>query len=238
MYLLIADYYSKLYPIVEKLESTSKAIAKITNMIFSMFGHPNTIISDNGPQFIGQEYQLMVSKTGISHVTISPYHSESPGFIERMVRTVKTILTITSKQQSALLMYRTTPIGPNMPSPAEMIFGRKIQGNLPVYVKPQTTKEQRAFRENNRMRSEQWYISSSKILPELDIDDRIFYQDVWKRAWMRWVIIGKGPEPRSYTLKCITLVFHDRKFHDCEFHRPSSLIWVRITPSLKFKDQE
>ena len=70
-----------------------------------MFGYPNRIISDNGPQFIGQEYQVMIRKYGIAHVTSSPHHPKSHGFIERMVRSVKGLFTKTTLHQYALLMY-------------------------------------------------------------------------------------------------------------------------------------
>jgi transposase InsO family protein len=203
-YLLIADYYTK-YPIVEKLESlTSKTVTDITDRVFSMFGYPNRIISDNGPQFIGQDYQAMTKKHGIAHITSSPHHPKSHGFIERMVRSVKALFTKTTRQQYALLMFRATPPGANMPSPAEMMFGRKIQCNLPVRVTSPATDEQRTTRENNIQQSEKRYNESSKDLMELNIDDQIYYQDVAKRTWLPGVIIGIGPEPRSYTIKCST----------------------------------
>ena len=91
-----------------------------------------------------------------------------------------------------------------MPSPAEMMFGRRIQCNLPVRVTSPAPDEQHETRENNSQRSEQRYNWSSKDLTELNIDDQIFYQDVAKRTWSPGVIIGVGPEPRSYTLKCAT----------------------------------
>ena len=56
-HLIIADCYSK-YPFVEELTAvSSKAVTEKTLKIFPMFGIPNTVISDNGPQFIGMEYK-------------------------------------------------------------------------------------------------------------------------------------------------------------------------------------
>ena len=34
----------------------------------------------------------------------------------------------------ALLCIRTTPVDSNVPSPGELLFGRKLQGNLPVRI--------------------------------------------------------------------------------------------------------
>ena len=159
MYLIVADYYSK-FPFVKKLTTyTSKTLTSTTEKLFSMFVYPNTIISDNGSQFIGRKYQEMVKQQDISHITSSPHHSKSHGFIERMVRTVKALFAKTSRHQHALLMYRTTPTGPNLPPPAEMIFGRKIPTNLPTRVKSPATEQQR---ESTHQRQQQTTVVQQK----------------------------------------------------------------------------
>ena len=92
-YLIIADYHSK-YPVVHQLgtDSTSKTIAQITSNTFALFGVPNTIISDNGPQFVGQAFQELLKSYGVTHITSSPLHPKYHGFIERMIRTVKALI--------------------------------------------------------------------------------------------------------------------------------------------------
>ena len=61
-FIIIADYMSK-YPIIEHLghDTTSYAVAKITSKYISLFGAPHSIISDNGPQFIGKPYKQLMS---------------------------------------------------------------------------------------------------------------------------------------------------------------------------------
>ena len=50
-YLVVVDYYSR-YPEVHKLNSTTAdAIIHTLKSTFSRFGIPETVISDNGPQF-------------------------------------------------------------------------------------------------------------------------------------------------------------------------------------------
>ena len=75
-FIIIADYMSK-YPIIEHLghDTTSYAVAKITSKYISLFGAPHSIISDNGPQFIGKPYKQLMSSFNIAHVTSSPHHS-------------------------------------------------------------------------------------------------------------------------------------------------------------------
>ena len=88
-YLLVTDYHSK-YPLVYKLKDTSsKAVAGIMSGVFSLFGPPAEIMSDNGPQFTGQPFKDMCRKWSITHKTSSPHYPRSNGLAERMVRTVK-----------------------------------------------------------------------------------------------------------------------------------------------------
>ena len=42
----------------------------------------------------------------------------------------------------------------------------------------------------------------NKELPELQLNQPIFYQDVILKTWSPGTIIGYGPDPRSYTITC------------------------------------
>lgn len=197
-YLIIADYMSK-YPIVEKIsgEMSSKHIAAITLKYICMFGIPNTIISDNGPQFIGQAYQQLMKAHGICHITSSPHHPRSHGFIEREIRTVKAIMKKEENRHLyAMLVLRTTPLGSNTPSPAELLFGRKVPSNLPIRTSGPNNDNLRTDREQPE--------TTGKDPASYNIDDPIYFQDAAKKTWSPGIIIGVGPEPRSYTIQCST----------------------------------
>src|SRR5262249_51542297 len=47
------------------------------------------IISDNGPQFIAQDFKEFIRICGMTHVRTSPYYPQSNGKIERFHRTIK-----------------------------------------------------------------------------------------------------------------------------------------------------
>lgn len=201
-YLVIADYYSK-FPFVEQMrDMSSKATVNITEKIISTFGIPTQIISDNGGPFIGCAYQNMIQKYSISHVTSSPRYSKSHGFIESQVKIAQNIVKKAKDVPSALLAHRCTPLGHNLPSPAELLFNRKIGGNLPTYVKSSATDADIEKRQVMQQKTATWYDQNAKQLPELCMNQTIFYQDAAKRTWTPGVIIGIGPEPRSYTVKC------------------------------------
>ena len=134
------------YPIVQNLrEISSNSIAHIMSNIVSMFGIPSEIISDNDPQFIGSPLQDLMKKLDIIHTTSSPHHARSHGFIGRQIRTVKGMIRKSLHESDmAMLSLRTTPIGPNLPSPAELLFNRKIGNQLPIHNgnKPDSVKDQ------------------------------------------------------------------------------------------------
>ncbi|XP_063959342.1 uncharacterized protein K02A2.6-like [Lytechinus pictus] len=69
-YLIITDYFSKC-PFVKEVRGrcTSSAIIQLTKSIFSEHGVPSKVVSDNGPQFASEEYQIFSQTWGFAHVT-------------------------------------------------------------------------------------------------------------------------------------------------------------------------
>ena len=71
-FLLMCDYFSK-YPIVTALHATtSEKVTEEIRKAVSLFGRPDEIVSDNGPQCIGKPFQDFVQKRGIQHTPGSP----------------------------------------------------------------------------------------------------------------------------------------------------------------------
>ena len=195
-YLIVSDYFSK-YTLVEHLTTTtSQKVADTSRHIFASFGIPNTIISENGPQFIGAAYQQMLRDFDVTHITSSPHHPMSHGFIERQIRSVKAIMRKSPQDtDKALLMMRNTPLGSQLPSPAEILFGRRLQTNLPIKTTNMNNESLREFASREASQGGQ-------ELPELQLNQPVLYQDVAKRTWHPGTIVGHGPEPRSYTVLC------------------------------------
>ena len=81
-YLVAVDYYSRFVE-VEKLSSTtsSSVITKLKSM-FSRFGIPVEVISDNGPRFDSQEMMQFSEDYGFRHTTTSPHYPQSNGLAE------------------------------------------------------------------------------------------------------------------------------------------------------------
>ena len=72
-FLVIVDAHSK-WP--EALEIPCTSAAKtITALrkLFASYGLPEQVVSDNGPQFTSEEFQLFMKNNGIKHIQCAPY---------------------------------------------------------------------------------------------------------------------------------------------------------------------
>ena len=135
-YMLIADLYSK-FPIIRKLTNmSSSTVINHLKGIFDEHGIPERLISDNGPQYSSEEFRVFSARYGFEQVTSSPLYPRSNGFIERTVQTVKKLFTKAKENSGdphlAMLCLRTTPIDHNLPSPCELLNGRRYKSNLPA----------------------------------------------------------------------------------------------------------
>ena len=107
-YLLIVDYMSR-FPVIRHLSNmTAKMVAEHMKAIFSELGVPKTLVSDNGPCYIGDQFKKTMSYLGIMHITTSPHHHQSSGLAEGYVNVMTDIITFNSQSQGDKLNARLT----------------------------------------------------------------------------------------------------------------------------------
>ena len=85
-YLVVADAYSKFPEIVKMTSTTATATINALRDIFSRYGLPEIMVSDNGPQFIASEFQHFCRNNGIMHRTSAAYKPSTNGQTERVVQ--------------------------------------------------------------------------------------------------------------------------------------------------------
>ena len=82
-YLLIVDYTSR-FPDVYKLSSmTGVHIADQCKLVFSEYGWPKTLISDNGPCYTSQAFISVMKSFSVNHITSSLHYPQSNGLAEK-----------------------------------------------------------------------------------------------------------------------------------------------------------
>ena len=205
-FLIIVDYYSK-FSYIRKLSTTTSAmVAEQTKQILSESGIPQRVISDNGPQFTGEAYQQFVCTWEIEHVTSSPRYPMSNGMVERAIRTVKNTLDKARKSgvdpYLAMLSIQATPISDKLPSPAELLLGRKLQINLPSYVTPPANREITRQQLTQRQQSQAFYHDRhARQLRSLAPGDPITVKNPITSKWDRAFVVSRSDKPRSYIIQ-------------------------------------
>ena len=124
-YLLIADTFSK-YPFTFRITTkTADTVIQKFTQLFSQYGNPKSLTTDNGPPFSSEPFAQFMSNQRVEHITSSPHYPKSNRFIERQVKTMKTSLvtapTSGKTLDDVLLSLRSTLIGPNLPFPREIL---------------------------------------------------------------------------------------------------------------------
>ena len=139
-YLVIIDYYSKI-PFLRRMAQSQCNAAKTVSVLkelFSEHGIPETLRSDNGPQFASHLFAEFAKEWNFDHNTSSPSNPRGNGQAEATIKIIKGLLTCAKYSGQdpylALLAYRSTPIDAHLHSPAEMLYQRTICNTLPQRI--------------------------------------------------------------------------------------------------------
>uniref|UniRef100_A0A8C6LCP7 Integrase catalytic domain-containing protein n=1 Tax=Nothobranchius furzeri TaxID=105023 RepID=A0A8C6LCP7_NOTFU len=204
-FFLTVDRYSK-YPVLDEIRTiSSRAITQKMETCMSMFGRPDEILTDNGPQYTGQPFQDITKSWGRKHITSSPHNAKSNGFAERHVRhiksTVKKVLEHGGNLQVVLLQIRATPIDSKLPSPAELLFGRPITTLLPSRSEPGKEAHRLQLEQRSTNMKEQHDKTSGRELPPLHPGQHVTVLHPERKTWYPATIVKKCSEPRSYIVQ-------------------------------------
>ena len=177
---------------------------------FARYGIPAVCHTDNGPQFVSEEYASFAKDFGFRHTTSSPYHSQGNGKAEAAVKIVKSMLRKSADIDKALLHHRNTPPQGHAFSPAQRMLCRRTRTTLPTndqLLQPQIIPSDTVCQniEKRRLSSKASYdkYATSQTHRELEVGDQVYAKPPPQshgRPWSYGNIVRKNGS-RSYTIK-------------------------------------
>jgi len=87
--LVICDRFTKLTRAISLRDATALTVSSaFIDTCVAAYGIPDSVLTDNGPQFASVHYQGILGLLGIASNYTSPYHPQTNGQVERYNRTL------------------------------------------------------------------------------------------------------------------------------------------------------
>ena len=100
LYLVLIDYATG-YPFVQRGKSYSaQDVARFLKEKWDQFGYPEAIVSDNGPQFIGRNFEKFLADHDVHHYRAAVYNPTENGLVERWNRYLKGVCKLFQKSRT------------------------------------------------------------------------------------------------------------------------------------------
>ena len=129
--LVVVVYYSHFYEVGILRSTTVDIVIDFLGPVFTRFGYPSSLKSDNGLQFVSQVFKDFLVEHGIEHRTEPLLWPQANGEVERQNRTLLKALKVAQVEGKFLLAYRSTPQARTGATPAFLMFCREIRTKLP-----------------------------------------------------------------------------------------------------------
>ena len=135
MFLVAVDAHSKWPEVQVMKETTAAKTMDALRVMFAAHGLPEELVTDNGPQFVAEDFAMFAKLNGIKHIRCAPYHPASNGLAERFVQSLKMALkasvhdggSLQRRVLNFLLNYRSTPHATTGVSPSSLFLHRQIR---------------------------------------------------------------------------------------------------------------
>ncbi len=214
MYLVVVEAHSKWPEVCVMDSTTSTKTIQVLRTLFSRYGLPEVLVSDNGPQFTSEEFQKFLKANGVKHARSAPFHPATNGLAERMVQTVKRALccskgstSIQQRLDTFLLAYRNTPHATTKESPAMLFLHRRLRTRFDL-LKPNVAsvveKAQGKLCQRRQVHAKERTFA---------VGDKVLVRDYRQgKKWMPGMVSAKTG-PVSYTID-VGLSVHWRRHTD------------------------
>ena len=147
-FLGLIDSHSKWIEVAHMRSTTAQSTIDQMRLWFAAYGLPEEVVSDNGPQFISQEFTDFLKQNGVKQTLVPPYHPSSNGAAERTVQILKRALrkhaesvrrggkkrSLKHQLANCLFQYRNTPHSVTGVTPSELFLKRKPRTKFSILL--------------------------------------------------------------------------------------------------------
>lgn len=204
-YVLIVDAYSNFFTFKKLQDTKTKDVTDYLSEMFGLLGIPETLLSDNGPQYASGEFKKFAETWGIKHITSSPEYAQSNGLAERYVQVAKNLLKKCDMDGSnihlALLNVRNVE-RPGLGSPSQRIFSRNTRTKLDfdsARLVPKIQEDVESNLQQIRNSQNQYANVGAKERKPLTVGDRVVIQAKNKKWYSGTVTEAR--DNRSYNVQ-------------------------------------
>ena len=213
-YLVFVDRYSN-WPVVENASEGATGLIASLKDAFTIFGIPEELSSDGGPEFTASLTQAFLRDWGIHHRLSSVAFAHSNCRAELGVKSMKRLLSGNTGPggslnndafRRAILQYRNTPDRETKMSPAMCLFGQHLRDFVPMHPNKylphkawQDTLDSRedALRKRH-MTAHERLSEHTRRLPPLKVGDHVRIQNQTGRFPLKWDKTGVIVEVRQF----------------------------------------
>ncbi|KAK3748859.1 hypothetical protein QZH41_012061, partial [Actinostola sp. cb2023] len=156
-----------------------------TDKIFSEYGIPEKLRSDNGPPFNGNEFREFANYLGFLHRTITPYWPRANGEAERFMRTIK-------KAVKAALIEGNRVFSLDVPGHVVHVQHRL---RLPQYIDPQKDEYMHISDEYAKAKMKLYADAKASVKPaEITKDDSVLLNQLMHECMTPCTLRSEGKE--------------------------------------------
>ena len=181
---------------------TGQHVANQCKLIFSEYGWPETLISDNGPCDAVEAFTSVMNAYHVNHITSSSHYPQSNGLAEKYIQIVKNVFYKAREEGKDLFkclrIYHNTPVSGSLQSSMTILYSKSSRFDLP---KSNTARQQLG------LQSEQ-LINFNKN-EHLPLHDLYFV----KRSCIKMLQASSGIQPLLPAYVHSKEAYHKRRFH-------------------------
>ena len=130
------DYTSRFLIVCKVTSVTGINVAHQFKIVFSEYGWPDTLISDNGPCYTLQAFTSVMQAFSVNHITSSLHYPQSNRLAEKTAQIVKCLFNKSKEEgkdfYKCLMIYCNTPLTGSLQSPMQILQGRSARYDLPM----------------------------------------------------------------------------------------------------------